>query len=205
VGVVGAAHKANLYAIKVLNAQGSGYLSDIVEGIDWAIGARLNVINMSLGTTADVQSFHDAVIRAYNAGITVVAAAGNSGGAVNYPGAYSEVIGVSATDSTNMIAPWSSYGPEVDLAAPGVSVYSTYKGNSYTTLSGTSMASPHVAAAVALLMNRPIRSAEDANTNGKWDPGEVKARLEATATPLGALGTDPLYGAGLVNAFAAVQ
>ncbi|MEK7106597.1 MAG: S8 family peptidase [Patescibacteria group bacterium] len=204
-GVVGGAPQADLYAIKALSASGSGYLSDVIESIDWAIFKKLNVINMSLGTTADVQSFHDAVIRANNAGITVVAAAGNSGGAVNYPGAYNEVIGVSATDSTNTIASWSSRGPEVDLAAPGVSIYSTYKGSGYATLSGTSMASPHVAAAAALLMNRTIRPSEDANTNGKWEPAEIKARLQSTATDLGATGADPLYGAGLVNAFAAVQ
>jgi len=205
VGVVGGAKQANLYAIKVLNSSGSGYLSDIIEGIDVAIANNLNVINMSLGTTADVQSFHDAVIRANNAGITIVAAAGNNGGAVNYPGAYAEVIGVSATDSTNIIASWSSRGPQVDLAAPGVSIYSNYKGTGYATLSGTSMASPHVAAAAALLMNRAIRSEEDENANGKWDPSEVRARLQATATDLGAAGADSFYGAGLVNVFAAVQ
>jgi len=204
-GVVGGAPQTDLYAIKVLNSSGSGYLSDIIEGIDWAIFKNLNVINMSLGTTANVQSFYDAVIRANDAGITVVAAAGNNGGAVNYPGAYAEVIGVSATDSTNAIASWSSRGLAVDLAAPGVSIYSTYKGNGYATLSGTSMASPHVAAAVALLMNRAIRSEEDTNVNGRWDPAEIKARLQNAATDLGAGGADPLYGAGLVNAFAAVQ
>lgn len=205
IGVIGAAREADLYAIKVLSSSGSGYLSDIIEGIDWAIYRDLDVINMSLGTTADVQSFHDAVIRAAAAGITVVAAAGNNGGAVNYPGAYSEVIGVGALDSADALASWSSRGPEVDLAAPGVSIYSTYKGSGYATLSGTSMASPHVAAAAALLLNRAIRSEEDADGDGAWDPEEVKARLQATATDLGAAGTDSLYGAGLVNAFAAVQ
>lgn len=205
IGVVGAAREADLYAIKVLSSSGSGYLSDIIEGIDWAIVRDLDVINMSLGTATDVQSFHDAVIRANDAGITIVAAAGNNGGAVNYPGAYPEVIGVSATDSTDAIASWSSRGPEVDLAAPGVSIYSTYKGSGYATLSGTSMAAPHVAAAAALLMNRAIRPEEDANANSAWDPAEIKARLQATATDLGVAGADPLYGAGLVNAFAAVQ
>lgn len=205
IGVVGAAREADLYAIKVLSSSGSGYLSDIIEGIDWAIVRDLDVINMSLGTTADVQSLHDAVIRANDAGITVVAAAGNNGGAVNYPGAYTEVIGVSATDSANTVASWSSRGTEVDLAAPGVSIYSTYKGSGYATLSGTSMAAPHVAASVALLMNRAIRMEEDADGDGVWDPAEIKARLQATATDLGDAGTDSLYGAGLVNAFAAVQ
>ena len=204
-GVVGAAPQTDLYAIKVLNAAGSGYLSDVIEGIDWAITRGIQVTNMSLGTSADVQSMHDAVIRARNAGIVQVAAAGNDANKpVIYPAAYPEVIAISATDSTNTIASWSSRGPEVDLTAPGVSIYSTYKGTGYATLSGTSMASPHVAGAAALLINTPVGS-HDANSNGRWDPDEVQTRLQATATDLGAGGFDPLYGWGLVNAWAAVQ
>ena len=153
-GVVGGAPQADLYAIKVLNAGGSGYLSDVIEGIDWAIANGMQVTNMSLGTTADVQSMHDAVIRAKDARIVQVAAAGNSGGAVNYPGAYPEVIAVAATNSNNNVASWSSRGPQVDLAAPGVGIYSTYKGTGYATLSGTSMASPHVAGIVALMAQK---------------------------------------------------
>ncbi|OHA11049.1 MAG: hypothetical protein A3H71_03305 [Candidatus Sungbacteria bacterium RIFCSPLOWO2_02_FULL_48_13b] len=204
-GVVGAAPQTDLYAIKVLNAAGSGYLSDVIEGIDWAITRGIQVTNMSLGTSADVQSMHDAIIRARNAGIVQVAAAGNDANKpVIYPAAYPEVIAISATDSTNTIASWSSRGPEVDLTAPGVSIYSTYKGTGYATLSGTSMASPHVAGAAALLINTPVGS-HDANSNGRWDPDEVQTRLQATATDLGAGGFDPLYGWGLVNAWAAVQ
>ena len=203
-GVVGAAHQADLYAIKVLNAGGSGYLSDVIEGIEWSIANGMRVTNMSLGTTADIESMHEAVRRANAAGIVQVAAAGNSGGAVIYPAAYPEVIAVSATDSNNVIASWSSRGPEVDLAAPGVSIYSTYKGTGYKTLSGTSMASPHVAAAAALLLNDPIGS-NDTNGSGGWDPDEIQTRLQSTATDLGAGGFDPLYGWGLINAWAAVQ
>jgi subtilisin family serine protease len=204
IGVIGAGPQINLYAIKVLGANGSGYLSDVIEGIQWAIANHMQVINMSLGTASDVQSLHDAVIAAKNAGIVVVAAAGNSGGAVNYPAAYPEVIAVSATDQNNVIASWSSRGPEVDLAAPGVNIYSTYKGTGYATLSGTSMAAPHVAGAAALLLNTTVGS-YDLNANGKWDPDEVQKKLQDTATDLGAVGFDNLYGWGLVNAFAATQ
>jgi subtilisin family serine protease len=204
IGVIGAGPQIDLYAIKVLGANGSGYLSDVIEGIEWAIANHMQVINMSLGTASDVQSLHDAVIAAKNAGIVVVAAAGNSGGAVNYPAAYPEVIAVSATDQNNVIASWSSRGPEVDLAAPGVNIYSTYKGTGYATLSGTSMAAPHVAGAAALLLNTPVGS-YDLNANGKWDPDEVQKKLQDTATDLGTGGFDNLYGWGLVNAFAAIQ
>ena len=203
-GVVGVAPQVDLYAIKVLGANGSGYLSDVIEGIDWAKNRNLNVINMSLGTSADVQSMHDAVIAAKAAGVTIVAAAGNSGGAVIYPAAYPEVIAVGATDANDQIAYFSSHGPEVDLAAPGVSIYSTYKGTGYKILSGTSMAAPHVTGTAALVLNTPV-GANDTNANGKWDPDEVQNKLMSTATDLGAAGQDEFFGAGLVNAFAATQ
>jgi len=204
IGVVGVGPQIDLYAIKALNANGSGYLSDIIEGIEWAITNNMQVINMSLGTASDNQSFHDAVTAAKNAGIVVVAAAGNSGSAVSFPAAYPEVIAVSATDQNNVLASWSSRGPEVDLAAPGVNIYSTYKGTGYATLSGTSMAAPHVTGAAALVLNTPV-GAYDLNTNGKWDPDEVQKKLQDRAVDLGAAGKDNLYGWGLVNAFAATQ
>ena len=204
IGVVGVGPQIDLYAVKVLNASGSGYLSDVIEGIEWAINNGMQVINMSLGTNQGVQSLHDAVIAAKNAGIVVVAAAGNSGGAVSYPAAYPEVIAVSATDKNNQIASWSSRGPEIDFAAPGVSIYSTYKGKSYATLSGTSMAAPHVAGAAALVLNTPVGS-YDLNGNGKWDPDEVQTKLCDRAVDLGTFGMDNLYGCGLVNAYNAVQ
>jgi subtilisin family serine protease len=205
IGVIGVGPQIDLYAIKVLNASGSGYLSDVIEGIQWAVAKGMQVINMSLGTASDVQSFHDAVVAAKNAGVVIVAAAGNTGGAVTYPAAYPEVIAVSATDETNNLASWSSRGPEVDLAAPGVSIYSTYKGTGYATLSGTSMAAPHVTGAAALLLNTPVTAAYDFNLNGKWDPDEVKKKLEDRTVDLGDPGFDNLYGWGLVNAYNAVQ
>ncbi len=203
-GVVGAAPAADLYAIKVLGANGSGYLSDVIEGIQWGVANRMQILNMSLGTASNILSFEEAVKAAKTAGVTLVAAAGNSGSTVDYPAAYQEVIAVSATDTSNVIASFSSRGPEVDLAAPGVSILSTYKGTSYATISGTSMAAPHVTGAAVLVMNTAV-GASDANGNGTWDPDEVQTKLQATATDLGDLGFDNLYGWGLVNAFAAVQ
>lgn len=204
IGVVGVGPAADLYAIKVLNAAGSGYLSDVIEGIQWAMANSMQVINMSLGTGSNIQSFHDAVIAAKNAGVVVVAAAGNSGGSVTYPAAYFEAMAVSATDQNNVIASWSSRGPEIDLAAPGVSIYSTYKGTGYATLSGTSMAAPHVAGSAALVLNTPV-DGYDVNLNGKWDPDEVQKKLQDYAVDLGNAGFDNLYGWGIVNAYNAVQ
>lgn len=204
IGVVGVSPQTDLYAIKVLSANGSGWLSDVIEGIDWGIVNGMQVLNMSLGTSADSQLMHDAVIRARNAGVVVVAAAGNSGNTVGYPAAYPEVIAVSATDANDQIASFSSRGPEVDLAAPGVSIYSAYKGSGYATLSGTSMASPHVAGVVALVLNTPV-GAYDADADGAWDPAEVQQKLQDRATDLGLVGRDDFYGFGLVNAPSATQ
>jgi len=203
IGVIGASHSANLYAIKVLDRRGSGYLSDVIDGVDWAIGNGMNVINLSLGCDCPSQFLHDAVARARDAGIVVVAAAGNSGGSVLYPAAYPEAIAVVAVDSSDTAPYWSSRGPEVDLAAPGKSIYSTYKGTGYATLSGTSMAAPHVAGATALMLGAPVDPAYDADASGTWNPDEVQNKLQATATDLGIGGIDDIYGYGLVNALAA--
>lgn len=177
VGVVGAAPAARLYAVKVLSDSGFGWLSDIIEGIDWSIRNGIQVINMSLGTSSDSQAFHDAVAAARNAGITIVAAAGNDGPAdstVNYPARYPEVIAVAATDQADTLAWFSSRGPEVDLAAPGVNIYSTYKGGAYATLSGTSMAAPHVAGTAALVLQ----------VNPGLGPDAVRSHLVGTAEPV---------------------
>lgn len=207
-GVVGVAPSARLYAVKVLDRRGSGYISDVIEGIDWAIANGMQVINLSLGTTADIQSFHDAIVRAHDAGIVVVAAAGNSGpnsNTVLYPAKYPETIAVSATDTNDNIASFSSRGQEVDVSAPGVSIYSTYKSGKYATLSGTSMATPHVSAVAALVLTRPVDALYDANTNSRWDPDELQKKLQDTSVDLGSAGFDALYGWGRVDAKAAAQ
>lgn len=192
VGVIGVAPNASLLAVKVLNKRGTGYISDIIEGIQWSVANGAKVINMSLGSSSDVQSFHDACAAAYSQGVVIVAAAGNSGpgsNTVEYPAKYAEVIAVSATDSSNTIASFSSRGPEVEIAAPGVSITSCYKGGGYATMSGTSMASPHVAGVAALII-----------ASGVNGPDAVRACLAQTADDLGAAGSDVLYGNGLVDA-----
>jgi len=205
IGVVGVGPKIDLYTVKALDRRGSGYLSDLIEAIDWSIDHKMQVVNFSLGTPYDSPLLKEAMARLKAAGIVSVAAAGNSGGSVEYPAAYPEVIAVSATDTNDLIASWSNRGPEIDLAAPGVAIYSTYKGSTYKTLSGTSMAAPHVTGAAALLLNTPITTEWDHNGNGRWDPEEIQDRLQKTAIDLGQPGFDPLYGWGLVNIDQAIQ
>jgi subtilisin family serine protease len=187
IGVVGVAPKASLYGVKVLSGSGSGFLDDIILGIEWCVDNNIQIANMSLGTTANITSLEDACrIAAYD-GLIIVAAAGNEyGGPVIYPAAYSSTIAVSATTSSDDLAVFSSVGSQVNIAAPGQSIYSTRLNGEYDTLSGTSMAAPHVAGVLALELSVNIT-----NTN-----------IYATADDIG--GTASQFGAGLIDAEQAV-
>ena len=198
-GVIGVAPGTNLWAVKVLNKQGLGSYTNIISAIDWCIG-KVDVISMSFsgGYSSGLET---ACQEAYDAGIVLVAAAGNSGSdKAEYPAGYSTVISVGATGKSDLLASWSNYGNEMDLVAPGVSIYSTYKGDTYKTLSGTSMACPHVAGTVALVLFTEIPTKYDSTTTGdtgEWDPAEVIACLEQTADDLG---DNYYFGYGLVDA-----
>ncbi|HLD00409.1 MAG TPA: S8 family peptidase [Candidatus Nanoarchaeia archaeon] len=191
IGVVGVASQASLLAAKVLNRQGSGYLSDVIAGIEYCVQNGAKVISMSLGTNSDVQAMHDAVDAADAAGVLLVAAAGNDyGGPVSYPAAYASVVAVSATDSSDNLASFSSVGPEVELAAPGVNILSTWKDGGYATISGTSMATPHVSGVAALAWE----------ANPLLSNVEIRSLLQSTADDLGTAGKDDFFGYGLVDA-----
>ena len=212
IGVVGVGPMINLHAVKVLNKKGSGRLSDLIEGLQWCINNKMDVVNLSLGSLSGNQSFHDAISAVYYEGIVVVASAGNngySGGAIDYPAKYAETIAVSAVgqadDDSLCFAGFSSWGSEVDLAAPGANIYSTCvnkRKSSYEVMDGTSMAAPHVAATAALVLSLPV-GGYDTNGDGSWNPNEVKAKLQATADDIGLLPEQ--QGAGLVNVESAVK
>ena len=194
IGVIGVAPDASLYGVKVLDRTGGGYLSDVVAGIDWAITSNMDIITMSLGASSSTETMKAACDNAYAAGIVIVAAAGNDYGAsVSYPAAYDSVIAVSATDSNDNLASYSNVGPQVELAAPGTSVYSTYKGGAYATLSGTSMATPHVTGVAALVIASNVAEYLD-------NPDAIRAQLTSTAEDLGPTGFDVSFGYGLVDA-----
>ncbi len=198
VGVVGVAPGARLWAVRVLNKYGQGSLSSVVCGIDWVTrnASTIEVANMSLGGSgaddgncgnSNNDAMHKAICRSVNAGVTYVAAAGNaSANAANHiPAAYDEVITVSAladfngqpgggaastcrADMDDTFADFSNYGPDVDIIAPGVCITSTWKGGGYNTISGTSMATPHVAGAAALYKA----------SNPSASPSQVRAALQ---------------------------
>lgn len=208
VGVVGVAPNVELYAVKVLDKFGNGPWSAVAAGVRWAADNGMDVASMSLGGAGGSWALYAAVDYALAHGVVLIASSGNSGDGspatdeISYPAGYDGVIAVGATSSTDAVASFSSSAPYVTLCAPGVSVYSTYKSSRYATLSGTSMAAPHVAGAAALVLATTISAAYDADSDGAWDPAEVKAKLQDTATDIGAAANS--CGAGLVDAAAAV-
>jgi serine protease len=195
-GTAGLAFCATLMPIKVLSKQGFGTTADVAEGIRFAADSGAQVINLSLGGPIRSGVLEAAVKHAHAKGVVIVAAAGNSGKSVGYPAAYPEVIAVSATDSADRIAWFSSRGPEIAIGAPGVGITQQTvcdggrnKCEVFGTFNGTSMASPHVAGAAAMIIGL-----------GVTDPDAVRDALLRTATPRGEA---TLYGAGVLDAGAA--
>jgi hypothetical protein len=216
-GVVGVAPECDLYALRVLDDAGWGYSSDLTAAMDWAVLNGIQVANLSLGW--DINPGETVKVAFDNAaaeGLVIVAAACNNGNRpgkgdnVCYPALYDSVIAVAATDSNDARASFSSTGDQVELAAPGVSVFSTWNDNTsyldpqpvcdpeegcYKYGSGTSMASPHVAGTAALILA----------VHPDWTPEDVRNQLHTTADDLGATEWDPQYGYGLVDADEAAE
>jgi len=227
IGVVGVAHDVEVYAVKALSNAGTGYWSDLVIAIDLAIKGpdgvvdsdgdgvivgdpeddAPEVISLSLGGSNPPQELHDIIVSAYSYNITIVAAAGNEGAeSLIYPAAYPEVIAVGAIDEGGNVPDWSNRNPE--LAAPGVNILSTYVGGTYETLSGTSMATPHVSATVALMQAWRLANELPPLPPGTMDDtstSSIRGILHTTAADMGDIGYDNLYGYGVVNAYEAVQ
>ncbi|MDT8357118.1 MAG: S8 family serine peptidase [Methanomicrobiaceae archaeon] len=202
-GVIGTAPEVNILAYKVLDGTGSSSYSDVIAAIQKAVDDGAEILSMSLGSNpkaGDPAGLEEACNNAYDAGMLLVAAAGNDGtwlgrgDNVYYPARYDSVIAVAATTSSDVPAFFSGTGPAVELAAPGDHILSTYPGG-YATMSGTSMACPHVSGTAAL-----VKSA-----NGSLSNSEIREILQQSALELGKTGRDALYGYGLVQADAAVE
>lgn len=194
-GVAGIMWQAKLLPLKVCNSKGNCNADHIAAAIRYAANQGARVINMSLGGSCS-QTIADAVNYAYfDKGVVIVAAAGNNGGSIGYPAQHAPVIAVGATDHNDSRAYFSSYGDELDVVAPGVTILSTVPQNGYDTFSGTSMAAPHVAGVVGLLLaQRP-----------ELKNSQVHQILRTSADDLGQSGFDRHYGFGRVNAYQALQ
>jgi serine protease AprX len=200
----GVAYDADLFNVKVLNKYGSGYGSDIISGIEWAIENGAEVISMSFGAEIDpcdgTDAISQAVDNAVSQGVVAVVAAGNAGpesGTITSPGCSEKAITVGAVDDSDNIASFSSRGPtddgrvKPDLVAPGVLITSTWKDNSFVSLSGTSMSTPHVSGVAALLLE----------ADSSLGPSDIKEILKSSALDLGL--DENTQGAGRIDAYAA--
>lgn len=196
-GVVGIAPEANLLIIKVLDEDGSGQYKWIINGINYAIEQKADIISMSLGGPEDVPELHEVIQKAVNNNILVVCAAGNAGDGnestdeFDYPGCYNEVISVGAIDLQRCSSDFSNSNNEIDLVAPGEEILSTYLNGTYATLSGTSMAAPHVSGALAL-----IKVLTNTSFERNLTEVELYAQLIKRTLPLG--NSPKLEGNGLV-------
>lgn len=196
-GVSGIAPDAQILPVRVLNSLGLGYASDTATGIVYAADHGAKVIDLSLTTPTKVAAVSNAIAYARGLGAVVVAAGGNDrlkGNPASYPAADGGVIAVAATDANDKIATYSTKGGYIDVAAPGNSILSTFKGGDYRAMTGTSAAAPQVAAVAAL-----VKAARPALT-----PDQVEWVIEKSASDLGVAGKDADFGFGMVNALAAV-
>ncbi|MBS3119425.1 S8 family peptidase [Candidatus Woesearchaeota archaeon] len=186
---VGVAPEAQVYALRVLDENGSGSEADVMAAIEWALEYRLDAVNMSLGSRFATKAFERLCKHAADAGLLLIAAAGNEGFGPSYPASFDKVISVAAVDQENRHARFSNIYRTTDISAPGVGIKSCYPGNEYAALSGTSMAAPHVTGSLALVAARAGSNAAEL--------------LEQTAQALSTeLPYDPrdVFGAGLVRA-----
>lgn len=198
-GLTGVAPEVRIMPVKVLNAMNTGAWADIAAGIVWAADQGAQIINLSLGGPVDDIVLFDAVQYAAGKGALIVAAGGNvPDGGPFYPASYPETIAVGATTSTDVRWTSCNYGEYLDVAAPGASIWSTYwtAANPVTDTfkTGTSMAAAYVSGLAALVLS----------ANSSLGADDLRAIIEQTADDLGTVGWDPLYGAGRIDAGAAL-
>ena len=190
-GVVGVYPGVDMHIVKIFNDNGQWtYASDLIDAITQCQDAGSNVVNMSLGGGSSSTTERNAMQSFTDAGMLLVAAAGNDGNsAKSYPASYDAVMSVAAVDSNENRASYSQYNDQVEIAAPGSAVQSTYPTNTYASLSGTSMATPHVAGGAALVWSYFPQCSNN----------QIRSALNATAKDKGSAGRDNFYGYGLMQ------
>jgi len=193
VGISGVCWNCKIMPVKVLSGQGSGSSSGVADGIIYAADNGADVISMSLGGSQDSQVIKNAVNHAYSKGVVLIAAAGNDDSSTKmYPAAYDNVIAVAATNQNDDRAYFSQYGNWIDVAAPGKNINSCVINNGYDSLSGTSMACPHVAGLAGLLLSKKPSLSVD----------EIKSILRSTTDETNS--NQPI-GTGRINAYEALK
>lgn len=192
-GVLGAAPECKIIGAKGMRENGGGSLTEIIRAGDYVAQNGANIINFSLGTSADVSTFRQAVNRWTNAGIIVVASAGNSGqdNSVVFPARYDKAFAIGATNQNGQVSSFSSRGWEVDIAAPGERVLTTWKNKSYARVSGTSFSAPLVSGLIALMLEAGINVTQEL--------------LKRTAIDIEEPGEDTKSGHGLIDAYRVIK
>ena len=194
VGIAGVTWNAKLLPVVVVNGC-SGFEANVASGVTWAVDQGARLLNMSLQFYTGSLLFQQAIQYAHAQGAILVAATGNNNSAtIAAPARWNEVIAVASTDNRDLRSSFSNFGAETDICAPGTNVWSLSGSSGYTLKSGTSMSTPHVTAVAALLWSYSPSLTRD----------EVRGYLVSTARDLGTPGLDPLYGAGRLDAAAAL-
>lgn len=197
-GVIGVAPKCELYAAKAFDKNGNGNFSAIQKSIDWLIRKRVHIINMSFSSSVGNAGYESILQKANDNDITLICAAGNEGkrigNTIGYPGKFPQTIAVTAVDFNRRTTDFSSQGYESELCAAGQDIYSTYLNNSYASLSGTSMATPIISGAAAILQGKGYRRYRRYLT-----PPEIRFLLHMYTEDISKNGWDKYYGYGLFS------
>lgn len=188
-GTIGVAPKSQIFALKALDEDGTGYVSDVIDAINWCVANKMDIINLSMGINEDIVYLEEAVNRAAASGIIVVAAAGNDGkNKVSYPARYPSVVGTGALKTSTTLASFSNRGTGVTVTAPGYKIVSTIPGG-FAAYSGTSMAAPFVAGTLALYK-------QATGLSGK----KLVEKVTSSSIDLGPKGKDSKFGYGRIQA-----
>lgn len=198
IGVVGVAPKADLYVAKAFGKSGKTTFPAIEKSIKWLIEKNVDVINMSFSSANASPQYKSLIAGLHRRGISIICAAGNEGelgeNTIGYPANFAETVAVSAVDINKNIADFSSRGRAAEISAAGIDIYSTYLDGGYATLSGTSMATPIITGAVAILMGKGML-----RYGRRLTPDEIRLLLNIYTESINNVGRDKRYGYGIFS------
>jgi subtilisin len=199
-GMVGVAPKTKCISVKALDKNGSGSYQTLAQALDYAIEIKPDVVSMSLGGNKPSSQIESRIKKLCSMNIPVVCAAGNTGeGGVNWPAAYDETIAVAAFSQSGDIAKFSSRGKQVEWAAPGVQIYSTFLNNRYAKLSGTSMACPFITGVICLMLSKHKKQQKEGMRNDCKTVAGIREHLLKYSKDRGVIGKDNLWGYGTID------